>query len=221
MKNHFLLTRFLTAGLLLAVTAGCDLKLQKEFEFKPEAVVAGTVKHLTAWEWLQTQTTPIGTTPVNTEKFDYMIQAIQVAGMEAEYSGTYPNRTFLLLNNTAFTQLNGILQVITGSRTGNLATLTSANLERLKKVLRYHIVTTYIDQIPTLYTFGTEYFFQTLVEGPNGQISFRRDERYNITINGSAQLPSTKKSTTVYRYNYVFKYGIAHLMTTYVGIVAF
>jgi hypothetical protein len=228
MKNSNLIIRSFIAGTLLIFTAGCDLKLQEPFDFKPESVVPGTVKNLTVWEWLQSQTSTPGTL-LDKDKFDYMIQAIRLTGMEAEYSSENPDRTFLLMTNSAFTEVvsststGGIFLLLTGTSTGDLATFTPANLARLKNILRYHIVTSYVDQVPTLYAFGTDYSFQTLLDGPNGQIIFRRDERYFITINGP--IPSTpappKRPALVYRHNYIFKYGIAHLMNSYVGIGAY
>lgn len=56
-------------------------------------------------------------------------------------------------------------------------------LKKLRTVLRYHIVTTFIEQVPTLFTFDVWYVFQTLILGEHGLIAFSSDDRWRVDIN--------------------------------------
>jgi uncharacterized surface protein with fasciclin (FAS1) repeats len=202
----------------LFLMGSCDLKLQEPYDFQPELPDEITFKDQTAWDWIQKQTTPAGTTVFSIEKFDYLIQAIKQTGLEAEFSKAGDKRTFLLLNNAAFLGTGKIIPLLTGSATG---TLDKADKTRLTNVLKYHIVDAYVDQIVALPVFGAQYEFKTLLDGPNGVIKFTRNERLSITINSAADLPTTKKSAGVYRHNYIFGNGIGHIMNVHVGITTF
>ena len=93
--------------------------------------------------------------------------------------------------------------------------MARADLETLKTVLQYHIVTTYVAQVPTLFEFDVNYIFQTLIPGDAGVIVMRRDNRYRIDINRApAPLPSTATSQweRVRNHNYVFSNGIGHFL---------
>ena len=204
---------------LLITMASCDLELQDTFEFKGELGPLITFEDQTAWEWLQTQTTPTTDTVLAGDKFDYLLQAIELTGLVDEYNQTATrDRTYLLLNNNAFEGENDIIDVVTGSTDGDLA---NADVAMLKSLLQYHIVEAYIDQVPTLFEYGVDYKFQTLNPGEEGAIYFRRDERYRVDINESPQLPSTARDTRVYNHNYVFQNGIAHHLNSYVRNVPF
>ena len=61
----------------------------------------------------------------------------------------------------------------------------------------------------------TDYLFQTLIEGEDGLIAFRRNVIYQITINSQeAPLPSTATSQfeVAWAHNYQFKNGIGHIL---------
>ena len=204
---------------VLVIFSGCDLAIQDTFEFKDELGPLVSFEDQTAWEWLQTQTTPTTDTALNGEKFDYLLQAVELAGLVDEYNQTATrDRTYLLLNNDAFVGDEGIINVVTGSTESNLA---NADVATLTALLRYHIVDAYVDQVPTLYEYGVDYKFQTLNPGADGEIYFRRDPRYNIDINESPLLPSSRIAAGVRNYNYVFKNGIGHHLADYVRNVPF
>lgn len=196
----------------LFFTTSCDLEVQKPFDFKPETTTQRTFKDQNAWQFIQKQTSP-DPTALAGDKLDYFIQAIKLTGLESEYTKTGTNRTFLMLNNTAFTGSGRIIQLVTGSTSGDLV---SADKEQLKTLLRYHIVEAYIDQVEALPVFNTYYTFQSLIPGEDGVLSFRRSERYGITVNDSPELPATKRSAGVRNHNFIFQNGIGHVLQSYV-----
>lgn len=207
----------------------CDLQLQESFEFEPELGELETFEDMTAWEWVQTRTTPEDAEELDGEEFDYMIEAIQVAGLVEEYNGPTEDRTFLMLDNFAFTGARDIIDVITpDSVSDNTGTdnpsedFENADVERLRELLRYHIVDAYVEQVPTLFEHGVNYQFQTLVaDSATGAIFFQRDEQYRITINDAIQLPTAAISTRVRAHNYVYGNGIGHVLNNYVRNVPF
>ncbi len=219
--------KFVGIIVLTFLLSSCDLGLQEEFDFKPEALTDNPFENMTAWEWIQTRTSVATTTNTyNPLEFDYYIEAIKKAGMQNEFDQmTTKERTYLLLNNNAFLGTGDIIQIITGSSTvpaGETAAQTMnkvdtpVELEKLKTVLRYHIVTTYILQVPTLYKYDTDYLFQTLIPGDAGLIAFRRNPIYQITVNSQlAPLPATATSEfeQCLSHNYQFKNGIGHVLS--------
>lgn len=207
-------------GLIVSFSS-CDLELQRGFDFEPEVDLTDPFADLTAWEWLQTRTARNDEGGLIGEEFDYMIAAIEKAGMVEEYNDpSITDRTYLMLNNNAFTGNGDVIDIVKGSPTvGEDATpaevIDSADVEILKKILQYHIVTTYVAQVPTLFEFGVNYVFQTLIPGEDGIIVMRRDDRYRIDVNRSpAPLPSTATSQNerVRGHNYVFQNGIGHII---------
>ncbi len=199
--------------IIAAVLSSCDLKQQKSFEFKPETPVLQNFKDQTVWEWVLTN-------PGN--EFNYLIQAVNLTGLQDEFSKNTDQHTFLLLKDLAFTGPGGVLQVITGSRTGKLETIDAARAQRLKNLLLYHIINEYVSQGPEkLKVLFQNYFFQTLLPGTNGQMSIFRDERFRLQFNRSDALPSSKRGTNGMLHNYVFKNGVAHLSTTYLRATPF
>ncbi|WP_418263681.1 hypothetical protein [Flavobacterium faecale] len=212
--------------LLLGLTACDNLPLQDQYDFNPEVDTTDPFANMTAWEYIQTRNPALlSTGKYINDDFNYLVEAIKKADMVEEFNQvTTKDRTYLLLNNTAFTGSGNVIQIVTGSSsvpTGETAEQTMAKvntpekLEKLKKVLRYHIVTTYIAQVPTLYNYDVWYLFQTLIPGVDGLIAFSRDVRWTITINRDpAPLPATALAEweTVYNHNYVFKNGIGHML---------
>lgn len=217
----------LTGILLLTVfLSNCNLGLQEEFDFKPEALTENPFENMTALEWIESRSPGLLVTGLyDVNEFDYFLAAIKKAGMEDEYNQiTTKERTYLLLNNNAFLGAGDIIQIVTGSATVPLnqtaeATMnrvdTPVKLEKLKTLLRYHMLTTYVLQIPTLFNRDTDYLFQTLIPGDDGLISFRRNVIYQIMINsGTSPLPLTATSEfeNVLSHNYQFKNGIGYVI---------
>ena len=203
----------------------CDLALQESFDFKPEVDLTDPYGQKTAWQYIQERTALNDEGLLDGEELNYMIAAIKKAGFEDQYNQTIDtNRTYLLLNNDAFTRGDGVITIVTGieevpegeTPEQTLARVdTPEELEVLRTVLRYHIVTTYIAQVPTLEVTDVRYLFQTLIPGEDGLISFHREARWLMRINQPpAQLPAsaTSQGRNVHRHNYVFNNGIGHYL---------
>lgn len=200
---------------------GCDLELNEGYEFDPAIDFVDPFDAITAWEWIQTRTKLTSDGKYDGDEMNYFIAAIERADMVEEFNQTATtDRTYLLLNNNAFTGSGDIIQIVTGSATVPAGetpeqTMARANVDKLKHVLRYHIVASYINQVPVLEVFNVDYIFQTLYPGEGGLIAFRRNERYSITVNhANAPLPSTAttQNENVRSHNYVFNNGIGHII---------
>lgn len=209
--------------LLIMTLASCDLQLQENFEFEPEIDATNPFGDGTAWDFIQSATELSETGSLGGEQFNYLEAAIIKADMVDEFNQTTTNdRTYLLLNNNAFTGGGDVIQIVTGSDTIGVGATpmetmervdTPEKLEKLKTLLRYHIVETYIDQVPTLEVFDVWYLFQTMIPGEDGLIAFKRDFTWRITINRApAPLPATALSQweNVRNHNYIFNNGIGH-----------
>lgn len=207
--------------ILIAVTLvffGCDLELQEGFTFFPEVSLEDPFNDITAWQFIQQiQRLDEEEGGFDGDSYQYLAAAIEAAGMVEEYNSSGADRTYLLLNNNAFTDEGDVIELITGSEeVGEGETpaqvMARADLDVLRLILRYHIIDSYVDQL-TLTEFGVNYEFQTLIPGEDGKIILRRDERYRIDINRDpAPLPSsaTSENERIRNYNYVFNNGIGH-----------
>lgn len=216
-----ILVKSLSIACLTLTLAGCDLALQEEFDFKPSVDPYPTFENMTAWDWIQTRKTSdelVEQGMIDGNEFELLKQAIEVAGMQDVFSQPGKDKTFLLLNNNAFTGAGDIIQLVTGSATGDLA---NANVEVLTKILQYHIVTTYITQNDPLKVYGFDYKFQSMLLGPDGEIYLRRNERLAMAVNLSTALPETAADEVVFRHNYVFGNGIGHIIQDYCRKVPF
>jgi hypothetical protein len=223
MKNHKILFISLSISIISCFLSSCDLEIQKKNEFVPGIPELATFKNETAWEWMQKQTSPAGTLPTattNGNKLDYMIQLIKIAGLEEEYNKPVTERTYLFLNNTSFIGTGRINALLTGVTAGT-GDLSKVDKTRAANLLKYHIVDAYIDQIKAVPVYNAQYQFKTLLEGANGVISFSRSDRYALSINTDASLPTTRRSTAVTLHNYQFKNGIAHFISSHVSITNF
>ncbi len=208
------LGNLMVLGFLMLTIASCKkLTLQDKFEFNPEVPILEPYKNMTALEFLKLD-------PKN--EFNYMRKVIALTGMEAEYSGEIKNRTYLLLKDTAFvtgfSNYPGITKDLTGVDKGDLATVDVA---RLKKLLSYHIINEYVDQLsPSLPKKQVDYFFQSLVPGDEGRVSIKRTEFLGLVFNNSSLIPNvpsgTKKVNSLVQANYVFKNGVGHLFSNYI-----
>ena len=212
---------FITLLSLMVLLPSCDLDLQEGIEFVPEVDLTDPFADITAWEWLQTRTKLNDNGSINGEEFNYMIAAIEKAGMVEEYNNaSMQDRTYLMLNNNAFTGNGDVIAIVTGSASipagaTPAQVLENADVDKLKKVLQYHIVTSFVAQVPTLFEANVNYIYQTLIPGEDGVIVMRRDNLYRIDINKvPAPLPSsaTSQFERVRGHNYVFQNGIGHII---------
>ena len=219
---------FLKAVYILSIAlmfTGCSLgglDLQDSFDFESDVNTTDPFAEMTAWEFIQLKDSIYDEDGVlDSEGFDYLEAAIKVADFEDQFDqDTTENRTYLLLDNSAFIGSGDVINVITGSSIiaeGETPdqVMARADTAKLKEILRYHIVTTKILQVPTLYNYGVYYTFQTLIDGEDGIICFSRDEKYNITVNASGSpMPSsaTSQYEKVHSHNYVFSNGVGHIL---------
>ncbi|CAH0999392.1 putative protein P37 [Neolewinella maritima] len=196
-----------TSGLLLTVLltySGCDLERQRQFEFDPDIAPQVTF-NMTALEFLQMHPG---------DDFYYLDSAIALTGMEAEYSTNTDPRTYLLLKDAAFTEGGEILQQLSGATSTSLDSLDADQIDRLRTVLRYHIIEAYIENgFDPLNVLFQDYFFQTLVPGDDGVMTINRDDRFRLNVNRSDDLQGTKKGGRIGEHNYIFTNGVAHLTT--------
>jgi hypothetical protein len=212
--KHF---KIIISAILALSFLGCDLELQEGFTFTPDVDFEDPFSDITAWQFLQQNQQLNEEGGLNGELYNYMVAAIEAAGMVDEYNSSNASRTYLLLTNNAFTGGGDVIELITGSEeVGEDETpeqvIARADLEVLRTILRYHIITSYVDQL-TLSERGVNYEFQTLISGEDGVIILRRDERYRVDINRNpAPLPSsaTSQNERIRNYNYVFSNGIGH-----------
>ena len=209
--------------ILLSVVLASCLPVQENFDFQPEVDAEDPFANGTAWDYIQSATQLNDDGNFVGEHFNYLEAAIKKADMVDEFNQTATtDRTYLLLNNNAFTGGGDVIQIVTGSDTiGVGATAqetmervdTPEKLEKLRTVLKYHIIETYVDQVPTLEVMETWYLFQTLIPGDDGLIALKRDNRWRIHINKvPAPLPATATSQgeQVRNHNYIFNNGIGH-----------
>lgn len=241
--------KIIGVALIAVIFNSCTLELQEPFDFQPENTFADPFQNMTAWEHIQTRTSgglvdDQGRKRLDGEELDYMIAAIKRVGYEDLYNQTSTERTYLLLNNNAFTGGNrdrDILRVITG-RTQSpaarvdadevMAAITSEEqLNMLKAVLKYHIVTEKVAQVPKLTIFDKNFVFKTILPAltldvnglPTGlsnsstEIVFRRNIEWKMEVNPiSSPLISTAVgpgfNEKVRSHNYVFNNGIGHYL---------
>ncbi|SMC79614.1 hypothetical protein [Cellulophaga tyrosinoxydans] len=221
----FLKLKSVTILCLSFMFISCDLDLQESFNFEPEVDLTDPHANKTAWEFIQTRTALNEDGSFNGEELNYMIAAIKKAGFEDLYNQAVDtSRTYLLLNNNAFTGRGDVINIVTGSSTvpdGETPEQTMERvdtpekLEKLRTVLRYHIVDAYVAQVPTLAVAEVRYIFQTLIPGDDGLIAFNRNSRWSIQINRApAPLPTsaTSQNENVRAHNYVFNNGIGHFI---------
>ncbi|SHJ23172.1 hypothetical protein [Pseudozobellia thermophila] len=229
MKNIIKSTVLLCLGIFLS---SCELELQDTFNFKSGAVFSDPYENNTAWEFIRSLNGVNEDGTLDGEHFQYMEAAIRKADMIDVFNQTKDTlRTYLLLNNNAFTGEGDVIEIVTGL-TGtdreeaelNLSPEevmdlvdTPEKMESLRTLLKYHITLDYIQQVPTLAVSGTFYVYQTLVPGDDGLIAYRRDDDWDISINANgAPLPKTAIANdwneNVRNHNYVFSNGIGHIL---------
>ena len=212
-KTLFTITSFL--GILLGTAlTGCDLELQKGTEFDSGVEPQVTFGEMTAWEWLQTNPN---------DEFDYMIEAIELTGLQDEYNSLTSERTFLLLKDIGFTHNAGVLKLEFGSAS---IPLEDVDVEKLRNIMMYYILDTYVDQGPDhLVVVDRDYPFNTLSEDPNNSyLTIHRNWSFNLRINYSEDIASeTKKSQSVKLHNYIFSNGnaVGHMLERHIRLAPF
>ncbi|AUS06272.1 hypothetical protein C1A40_12815 [Tamlana carrageenivorans] len=235
---------------LLFVLSSCTLDVQEQFNFKPENTYADPFENLTAWEYIQSRTTTdiaddLNRKVLNQEELDFMIAAIKHVGFEDLYSQTATRRTYFLLNNNAFTGGNAdrdIIRAVTGTTQAPtarvnadslMATITEPyQINRLKAILKYHIVEEEVQQVPKITIFDKDFIFNTLlpqvnIDAATGQpsglsselapMALRRDIEWEMEANNlSAPLIDTAIqpgfNEKIRSHNYVFNNGVGHYL---------
>lgn len=209
--------------LLLILTVASCLPVQENFDFEPEIDAEDPYADGTAWDFIQGANALNEEGSIDGDQFNYLAAAIKKADMVEEFDQTgNADRTYLLLNNNAFTGGGDVIAIVTGSDTiGENATPeetmervdTPEKLERLRTVLKYHIIDAYVAQVPTLEEREIWYLFQTLIPGEDGLIALKRDHVWRIQINlKGAPMPetATAQGERVRVHNYIFNNGIGH-----------
>lgn len=250
--------KIILATCFVATLGSCTLGVQEQFDFNGETYSEeDPFTDITAWEYIQTRKSNairdaqgrfklVSNTQVlgaSGDELDFMIAAIKKVGFESLYNQTATTgRTYLLLNNNAFTGNNDrdIIKTIRGAQLADNSTVnpdtyfdnwTPEQLNVLKAILKYHIVTDYVAQTPTIPTYDVYVLFKTLLpkvvtdnaglpvslSDDMADISFSRDvdARSTLKINEpGSPLPATANTLgfeeNVRRHNYVFKNGIGH-----------
>ncbi|WP_298338938.1 hypothetical protein [uncultured Algibacter sp.] len=243
---------FLKIIMLAAIIVGfhsCTLQQQEEFDFNPENNFADPFGNTTAWDYIQTRTTNAIIDDENRkvldgEELDFMIAAIKHVGYQDLYSQTATKRTFFLLNNNAFTGNNrdrDIIRAVTGTTQGGgavnadtlMASITAPEeINKLKAILKYHIVEEEVAQVPKITIFNKDFIFKTLLpevrvdpitgeplglSGERADIALRRDIEWRMEVNNvNAPLISTAVqqgfNERVRAHNYVFNNGVGHYL---------
>ncbi len=215
MKNIFK-TGIKTVLLLCLVVfvTGCDLEPRPKFEFDNGVVPLYTFGAMTPYEWLSTN--PKG-------EFTIMKQAIDLTGLQELYNGKGSKKTYFLLKDIAWTKSAGIF-LVELNKTPNLidpltgVANTKVDINKLRNLLRYHVLDAYVDQGPQLYTAGKNYIFTTYyTTGAANKFSVSRGKTFTLGTNGESTFPVGKKGGNVKLHNYIFSDGnsVAHLMEDY------
>lgn len=252
MKNIY---KLITLVVFTIFISACTLDVQDSFEFKPEIDDTDPFKGATAWSYIQ-QERSVGTPdddggiPLDRDRYDFMAAAIKHVGYENLYNqrGT-TNRTYLLLNNNAFTgsnNRNDIMRLVTGSTVGaggrinvqaEIAKITEPEqINMLKAILRYHIVTTSVAQVPTISVSEKHFLFETLLPIPVkdeddvvtglsddlAPIAFIKTTDWLVSVNAPGEpkaplpvdaLASSDGNASVRVHNLVFNNGIGHSLS--------
>ncbi len=232
------------------ILSSCTLELQEPYNFKPENTFGDPFANMTAWEYIQSRTTTDiiddqNRKELNGEELDLMIAAIKHVGYEDLYSQTATRRTYFLLNNNAFTGGNpdrDIIRAVTGVTQGGrsrvnpdtlMATITEPHqINRLKAILKYHILEEEVGQVPKITIFDKDFLFKTLlpilnIDAATGEptglssekapMALRRDIEWRMRANnGTAPLIDTAIGPgfdeRIRSHNYVFSNGLGHYL---------
>lgn len=115
-KLHY----FFTLLIVVFAWMSCDnLQLQTNYDYESEALDPHI--NMTAWEFMNSRP----------DIFSIMIDAVKYAEMENVYSQTDSVMTYLFINNTG-------MESYVNAR--GLASITSADVNKIRKLLQYHII---------------------------------------------------------------------------------
>ncbi len=232
------------------ILSSCTLELQEPYNFKPENTFGDPFANMTAWEYIQSRTTTDiiddqNRKLLNGEELDFMIAAIKHVGYEDLYAQTSAKRTFFLLNNNAFTGGNrdrDIIRAVTGVTQGPtarvnpdtlMASITEpTQINRLKAILKYHILEEDVAQVPKITIFDKDFLFNTLlpvmnIDAATGEpiglsserapMALRRDIEWRMEANNlSAPLIESAVQNgfneRIRSHNYVLSNGVGHYL---------
>ncbi|MFY0606449.1 MAG: fasciclin domain-containing protein [Cyclobacteriaceae bacterium] len=223
-KNRIL--KFWFVGVIFLVTVSCDLGLQTEWEYVKEPL-GNVPTGMTAFEWITmiNQDTTYNTND-STAQFSYLLEAIEMTGMQDVFNDPNSQKTFFLLRNGAWNGGGQLLAHMTGSADYPLDSIDDIN--RLKAVLNYHILPDdVIDQSGTIPRSDFHFYYQTMIPGDTGIVEINQrlwnaQIRLNQNVDkiGSpdiaSSMPGSAKGASVSLHNYRFTNGVGHQMNAYV-----
>lgn len=219
LKNNLQLFSILFFSFL---TLGCNLGIQDSYNFVPSYESAHTFGEQTAWEWLSAP--PNNEDKATNEELNYMKASIELTGLIDLYNNKSAKRTFFMITDAGF---DGVLNEL--SIQYSLEQLQDKNdiltkdIVKLRNILKYHIIDTYIDQGEDEITgIDASYYFDTLSEDPNnGTIEISKAWYLDIIINTTDV--ANRRKVVVDKHNFVFSNGntIAHMINSYARRDAF
>lgn len=230
-KIKFAIQYVLVSFLVLLVT-GCDLEVKEKFKFDAGIEPQVTFGSKTPWQFIQEQNSfplpPVQPAPpaeqlpipAKINEYLFMKQAIEVTGMQGEYSNLTDKRTFFFLKDVAFIQILTTefsnAKFIIDPVTATVNPLI--NINKLRNILRYHILTTYVDQGPdNLFIVDKDYVFTSLWKAT--PMSLRRNINFTIVLNQLVSLNTValRRGGNCTLHNYIFSNGnsVAHVLTTF------
>lgn len=236
--KKYLNLKVLLALAIAAIAMSCDLDLQESFDLRDDVDTTDPFANMTAWEFIQSDTIPNEDSTLRNEGLNFMAAAIRKAGLISLYDQeATTNRTYIMIANFAFTRgvnnaqgTRAVLEIGAFNAANETAAEyidrvidTPEKMNRLRAVLRYHIVSDFVAQLPTLSEAGRIFEFNTLlpdspeIVGDESEIIFSRDFELRITVNqeeGSPLPPESFEggwSRVMTHHNFVFNNGIGHL----------
>ncbi|AWW32855.1 hypothetical protein DN752_23440 [Echinicola strongylocentroti] len=213
----------IVVGAMMLFAASCDLALQEKWEYVPEPF-GNRPTGMTAYDWMLMIN---GDTTYNDDdglpQFQFMLDAIERAGVFELYNNPDAQQTYFLLRNSAF---NGGGQLIANMTGDSENPLDSISPDRLAHALKYHIIDETMSQtdIPKN---DFHLYYQSLIPGDTGVVEinkrlFNQEIRINASIarvgggTTPTTMPSSSKGATVVLHNFIFTNGIGHQLNGYV-----
>lgn len=213
--------RILATLFIMMFLASCDLELQTPFKFDSSIETPETFGDKTALQWMKDEKEASG-------EYAYILEAIELTGMEEEYLSSTIRKTLFLIRDEGFTANKGILRREFGIPKDDVDTYDleqfrnlisdDLNKNKLKNILRYHIINTYVDQskdeiefADTAYTFTT-----TSGDKSNNTIEISKSWELDMSLNFYKN-PDTAYKQGIKQHNYVFSNGstVAHIIDGY------
>lgn len=200
------------------MVSSCDLELKEKFVFNPDVDPVQTFGSTTPWQWIQGQTTTI-VKPATVPDFTFMKRAIELTGLQSVYDDPSNKYSLFLLKDIAWTKPTTGIMAAEFPLAGGSLTHPSVSISKLRNILLYHNITTYVDQGPNnLLVVDVDYSFTSLYKSTI--VTIRRDREYRMVLNASATLIplTTRKTTTVNLHSYVFSNGnsVGHILVDHI-----